>query len=74
MSSENLMDYRKWRAKHAPIHIDRAVVERVRHDETAYRNSETWQCDARTTTSPSTSVRTIRKRRAKHAPIHIDQL
>ena len=24
------MDHRKWRAEHAPIHIDGAVVERVK--------------------------------------------
>ena len=28
-TKELIVDYRKWRAEQAPIHIDRAVVERV---------------------------------------------
>ena len=28
-TKELIVDYKKWRAEHAPIHIDRAVVERV---------------------------------------------
>jgi hypothetical protein len=41
------------------------------------RRSETWQCDARTTTSTSPSARQkelivdYRIRRGEHAPIHI---
>jgi acyl dehydratase len=37
--------------------------------------SETWQCGARRTSSPTISARQLqdyRKRSAKHAPIHID--
>ena len=28
-TKELIVDYRKWRARHAPIHIDGAVVEQV---------------------------------------------